>query len=195
MATFLTGKGTLGAPVLNEFGELIGLVGDLGPTGATTAVFSAGESMRVTPIVPIRLINVNPAAPPVAMLDLRSQGVTVHLVVGDEHVMSGGFGRVDAKGKLVAAEHHHELSLREKGFAVYVMWSPRERLRGQMMVRIFDADNHVVTESKSAKVDIRKAQTLTSFWSLPMLANPGTYRADVLRDATPIWRGFVRITS
>ncbi len=128
------------------------------------------------------------------LVDLRARGVTVPGIVGDEHVMTGGFGRVDAKGKLISTEHHDELSVREKAFAVFVMWSPKGRLRGQMILRLFDADNHFVTESKPVKVDFRKDQASTSSWSLPMLTNPGTYRADVLLENTPIWRSFLRIT-
>jgi hypothetical protein len=195
IATFATGRGVPGAPVLNEFGELIGLVGDLGRTGETEVAYSPGGSTLGTPIVPVRLINVDATATPVTLLDLRSRGVTIPAVISDEHAMSGGFGRVDAKGRLTSTEHHDQLSMREKAFAVFVMWSPKERLRGQMIVRFFDPDNRVVAESKPAKVDLRKDQTSTSSWTLPMLTNPGTYRADVLLDNTPIWRGFLRIAN
>lgn len=192
IATFSVGNATSGAPVLNEFGELIGLVGDRGADRASAYV--AGGSIAGTPIVPIGLVRVAPAAIPVNLIELRSRGVTVPGVVGEERVMTAGFGRVDAKGKLVSTENHNELSVREKAFAVFVMWNSKERLRGQMTVSLFDADNHPVAESKPAKVDFRKDQTSTSSWSLPMVANEGTYRADVLIDAIPVWRGYLRIT-
>ena len=85
--------------------------------------------------------------------------------------------------------------MRDKAFGVFVMWSPKERLRGLMTVRLFDDDNLIVFESKPSKVDFRRDQTLTSSWSLPILAKAGTYRADVLLGTTPIWRGFLRITA
>jgi hypothetical protein len=108
--------------------------------------------------------------------------------------MTGGVGRLDAKGKLEATEHHNELALNEKGFAVFVIWLPKERMRDQIVVRLFDGDNRVVSESKPTKVDFRKGQTSTSAWALPMVPSPGPYRADVILDGTPIWRGFVGIT-
>jgi hypothetical protein len=55
-----------------------------------------------------------------------------------------------------------QLTMREKACAVFVMWSPKERLRGQMIVRFSDPDNRVVAESKPAKVDLQKNQTSTS---------------------------------
>jgi hypothetical protein len=33
-----------------------------------------------------------------------------------------------------------------------------------------------------------------SSWKLPVPPTPGMYRADVLIDGTPIWRGFVKVT-
>jgi hypothetical protein len=194
IATFITGTGVPGAPVLNEFGELIGLVGDRGPMGEGTNVYRLGGSTPGTPIVPIGAISVDAAATRVALADLRARGVTVPGVVGDEHVVTAGFGRVDAKGKLVSTEQRAELFVRDKAFAVFVMLSPKARLRGLMNVRLFDAENRLVAESKPSKVDFRKDQTSTSSWSFPMLPNSGTYRADVLLDTTPIWRGLVRIT-
>jgi hypothetical protein len=196
VARFSVGNGVPGAPVLNEFGELIGLIGDrgsIGQDGAMAYRFISG-SLPGTPIVPISVINVDATAARVTLVDLRSRGVTVPGVVGEEHVLMAGFGRVDAKGKLVSTEQHDELSVRETAFAPFVMWYPRERLRGQVSVRLFDADNRLVAESKPTKVDIRKDQTLTSSWSIPMLPSSGTYRADVLLDTTPIWRGFLRLT-
>lgn len=194
IATFFAGDGVLGAPVLNEFGEVIGLVGDRGAVGEEAIPYRLKQSAPGTPIVPVGAIQVDAATTLVTFGDLRNRGVTVPGVVGNEHVMTAGFGRVDAKGKLVSTEQHSELSVREKAFAVFVMWFPKERLRGQMNVRLFDAENRLVAESKPAKVDLRKDQTLTSSWNLPMLLHAGTYRADVLLDTTPIWRGFLRIT-
>ncbi len=54
-ATFATGGGAPGAPVLNEFGELIGLVGDLGRTGEGTITYRPGQSILAIPIDPYAL--------------------------------------------------------------------------------------------------------------------------------------------
>jgi hypothetical protein len=194
IATFFAGGGGVpGAPVLNEFGELIGLVGNRGAIGEGEFAYRLNGPTPGTPIVPIAVIHVDGAATRVGLGDLRTRGVTVPGIVGNEHVMSAGFGRVDAKGKLVSTEQHSELSVREKAFAIFVTWYPKERLRGQMNVRLFDEENRPVAESKPAKVDFRKDQTSTSSWSFPMVQNAGTYRADVFLDTTPIWRGFLRI--
>lgn len=194
IAMFSVGNAVAGAPVLNEFGELIGLVGARGEPGERATAYRLRDSIAGTPIVPIGLVKFDAAAPRQTLLDLRSRGVTVPRVIGGEHVMTGGFGPVDAKGKLVSTEHRDELSMRDKAFGVFVMWSPKERLRGLMTVRLFDEDNLVVLESKPAKVDLRKDQTPTSSWSLPILKKTGVYRADVLLNSIPIWRGFLRIT-
>ncbi len=192
-ATFLVGSAAPGAPVLNEFGELIGLVSDVGRTGEREDVASAGSTLA-TAVIPLQVINFKPTAPTVALSDLRSREITVPGVFGDQHVLTGGIGRVDAKGKLEAPEHHSQLSIRDKAFAVFVTWTPRDRLRGQMVVRIYNGENDVVGESKAAKVDFRKSETSRSAWSFPMPPSPGVYRADVRLDGKTMWRGYVRIT-
>ena len=68
------------------------------------------------------------------------------------------------------------------------------RLKGAAVMRLRDTDNRVVVESKPSKLDVRKGQMKLSSWELPMVRVPGIYRADVLIDGKPIWRGFVRIT-
>ena len=104
IAMFSVGNAVPGAPVLNEFGELIGMVGARGEPGERATAYRLRDSIAGTPIVPIGLVKVDAAAPRVALLDLRARGVTVARVMGGEHVMTGGFGPVDAKGKLVSTE-------------------------------------------------------------------------------------------
>ena len=108
--------------------------------------------------------------------------------------MSGGFARAFAKGALSPTDQRTEFSSQEKTFTVFVNWNPKARLRGLMKLQVFDADNHLVGDSKPVKVDLRKDEASRSSWDLPMLKAAGLYRADVMLDATPIWRGFVRIT-
>ena len=83
---------------------------------------------------------------------------------------------------------------RRPGFTVFVTWDPQEALKGATVLRLFDPVNRVVAESKPDKLSLRKRQLSLSSWELPMVSAPGVYRADVLLDGKPIWRGFVRIT-
>jgi hypothetical protein len=40
----------------------------------------------------------------------------------------------------------------------------------------------------------RAENFMLSDWKMPIPERPGVYRADVMIDGVPVWRGFVRIT-
>jgi hypothetical protein len=84
--------------------------------------------------------------------------------------------------------------LRRKSFAVFLTWSPQDNLKGQARLRIHDADNRVVADSKPKKTTLRRGGLSLVSWQIPMFAATGVYRAEVLLDDKPVWRGFVRIT-
>jgi hypothetical protein len=94
------------------------LVGARGEPGERATAYRLRDSIAGTPIVPIGLVKFDAGAPRVALFDLRSRGVTVPRVVGGEHVMTGGFDPVDAKGKLASTEHRDEFSMRDKAFGI-----------------------------------------------------------------------------
>ena len=196
LATFVNGNGTPGAPVMNEYGELIGMVG--GGTPGVTRLYDLlrlRAQLKGVPIVPLTLVRLRPDAPPAAMADLRAKGELILALSGDQHVQAGGFARAIAKGATVApSEQRDDFSVRDKGFVVFVSWYPQERVRGMMRLRMLDADNRVVLESKPKKTDLRKQNLSLSAWEVPMLATAGSYRAEVMLDDKPMWRGFVQIT-
>ena len=192
LATFSVGAGVPGAPVVNEHGELIGLVGAGGPLDGAPDL-RARSTMPGTLVVPAGAVNVGAGAP-ATLKDLRLRGATIPPAFGDDHVLSAGFARADAKGKMLSASSLDDMSSRDKTFAFFVMWNPKERLRGLMKVLIFDPDNRVVAESKPLKVDLRQGQVSTSQWGFTMLAPGGPYRADVLLDDTTLYRKSVTVT-
>ena len=87
-----------------------------------------------------------------------------------------------------------EFSMRDKAFVAFVSWSPRERLRGQAVWKLFDLEGRPVSTSKPQKSDFKKGARSTSLWEVPMLSAPGIYRVEFFLDTSMMWRGFVRIT-
>ena len=197
LATFSNGTGTPGAPVLNEFGELVGMVGGAHFPGATRLLdlLRARGAMKGIPIVPMTELRVRPDAAPEAIAAMQLRGDLIAALSGEEHVVSGGFAKQINRGPAVApADQREEFSSQDKTFVTWINWSPQERVRGQGSLRMFDADNRVVMESKPAKIDLRKGQLSLSSWQIPVPSTPGLYRVDAAVDGKPIWRGFVRIT-
>lgn len=195
LATFANGTGTPGAPVLNEFGELIGLIG-AGTPGATRLhdLMRLRAQLKGVPIVPMSLVRVRPDAPVSSLSDLRARGELVSALWGDQHVQSGGFAKSVGKRPVAPVDQRDDFSVRDKTFVLFLTWNPLERLRGQTRARMYDADNRLVLESKPKKSDFRKRDVTFSTWEIPITFEPGSYRAEILLDDKPMWRGFLRIT-
>jgi hypothetical protein len=114
---------------------------------------------------------------------------------GEQHVLSGGFARSIPKSPAAAPqEQRSDFSTQEKSLTVFLTWSPQDNLKGQARLRIHDADNRVVADSKPKKTTLRRGGLSLVSWQIPMFAATGVYRAEVLLDDKPVWRGFVRIT-
>jgi hypothetical protein len=196
LATFITGFGTPGAPVVNEYGELVGIVGTALP-GATrmgTAMRFLAE-LKGTPIVPISLFQVRDHAAAKPILEMRQRGDLIPALAREENVLSGGFAREIVRGNTVApGDQRDEFSAQEKKVVIFVTWSPVDKLKGVTTIRLFDVENRKVAESPPKKVNVGKGGLTLSSWEIPITSLSGMYRADVTLDANPIWRGFVRIT-
>jgi hypothetical protein len=195
LATFINGAGTPGAPVVNEYGELIGVVG--GSAGGTRmgVLLRNRAELKGVPIVPFGLFPVQNDVASTRIADLRSRGELIAALAGDQNVLSGGFAREIARTNTVApSDQRDEFSASEKKMVAFVTWNPVEKLKGLAVIRLFDINNRPVMETKPMKLSMRKGQLSLSSWELPISSLSGTYRADVMLDARPIWRGFVRIT-
>jgi hypothetical protein len=193
IAAFVNGAGTVGAPVVNELGELLGVLGRT-PTFDMRALRAGGTiEFGHIAIVPATAVPAREGAP-MTMAEMRARGLVLEPLVNDVHVLSGGFAAQIGREQTVSLQdQRQEFSSADKDFVVFVTWAPRVRLRGQGMIQVRDVNNAVVAESKPRKLDLR-AKELTLFSArLPVFATPGTYRAEVLLDGKPAWRGYVRI--
>jgi hypothetical protein len=195
LATFINGFGTPGAPVVNEYGELLGIVG--GTPGATRLAFVMRnrEELKGVPIVPFSLLCVQENVGPTAVADLRSRGELIPVLVGEQNVLSGGFAREIARTNTVApSDQRDEFSAKEAKVVAFVTWNPVTRLKGLVTFAVFDGDNRRVMESQPKKLSLGKGQSSLSSWELPITGLSGVYRGDLMLDGKPMWRGFVRIT-
>lgn len=197
LAAFTNGTGTPGAPVVNEFGELVGMVGGAHMPGATGLLdlLRFRGTMKGIPIVPMTELRARPGAPRESIAALLQRGDLIPALSGEQHVVSGGFAKQINRGPAVApGDQREEFTSQDKTFVTWINWSPQDRVRGTSILRLFDADNRVVLESKPAKIDLRKGQLSLSSWQIPVPNAPGMYRVDAAIDGKPIWRGFVRIS-
>jgi hypothetical protein len=195
MVNFFNGIGTSGAPVMNEYGELLGFLG--GPPAPEVHRMRgiASADFGNSRVIPLSAIPAPPSAAPASLADLRARGQLLEPLQGDAHVLSGGFAPAIERGTTIRPQNQREeFSVREKELVAFVTWAPRTPLKGQTAFHFFDAHNRVVASSKPAKINFRKNDLVLSSAKVPVFQQPGTYRAEIHLDGKPAWRGYVRIT-
>ena len=186
-----------GPPVFSEFGELVGFVGGSLVSGASdlSDLLRFRAELRGVPVVPIALVRAALDAAPIALTDARARGDLIAAVQGRQHVLSAGFSRGITRTQTIApADQRNEFSTRDKEIVVFLTWSPQKRVRGALVLRMYDDANRPVLDGKPGKVDVRPGDMKMTHWRVTVPQRPGMYRADVLVDGVPHWRGFVRIT-
>lgn len=196
VASFGAGTGIPGSPVFSEFGELVGVVGGTLVAGASepSDLVYFRADLRGVPIVPVSSIAVPAGAAPIAFADAWTRGDVLHALEGREHILTAGFAKGILKDQVRPADQRQEFSPKDKEFVVFVEWGAQARLKGLQTLRLYDDHNVSLGETKPAKLDVRPGSTSLTSWKLPVPPHAGVYRAEVLIDGTPIWRGFVKVT-
>lgn len=191
---FLTGRSVTGAPVLNEFGEVIGMVAGPPPAsyrGMTVYRVGSDPGARVLPYSAIRASGAGAAA---SVADLKARNVLMRAADGRDHIINGGFAREVQRNPLRPVDQREQFSSADRQLFVFLTWDPRERLRGMMVYQLFDEENRKLAESKPAKVDFKPGNGRFSYWEVPLPPRPGSYRVDVVIGDVTLWRGlFMRI--
>ena len=189
---FQNGLPRPGSPVVNDSGEVLGLIDS--PTRMLESL-RAHDDLKGQPVLPYAEIKVDGGGSGASLDDLRARGELMPPVLGEAHVVSGGFAATINTRPIVApSDQRTEFTTAEKSFTVFLTWSPQERLRGMMAMKLFTVENRPLSQSKPKKTDLRKQELVLVSWQIPMLQTPGVYRADVTIDDRVMWRGFVRIT-
>ena len=195
---------TIGAPVLNEYGEAVGtttshlsVVGasvlDLGTIGSETGGYPRGGRVRGFPPAPAQ------SSASRTLEDLDKDGLFVKALARTPHSVLGILGTgVEHQGKAripVATDQRFRFSRAEKSCVVFVTWIPALKQDSTAAFELFDENNRRVAGTDPAKVKLRPGESFVHHWtiSLPALV-PGIYRVDVKLGPDPVWRSFFRVT-
>jgi len=194
VVTFGNAFGMPGAPVVDEYGELLGMVGAgmPGDPRPVEHILAARGDLKGAPIIPFGVVGSQASASPLALDQLRSTGRVMSPVAGGNQVASGGFVRGAKRGD-PGSDFVDRFTTADKIISVVLAWSPADRLRGQSVIRLFDADNNVLASSQPRRVNYGKGSYTQSRWEIPTPPKAGFYRVDVMIDQTTFWRGFLRV--
>lgn len=198
--TFSPPERSIGAPLLNEYGEVIGVAGGalLPGTGTLGRVSYApiGFGIQTGRAVPITDLKTDASAPATLhelstrgeFLTLLRKGVAFQGSLGTAvNTSAPGYTRV------VDAKTEFQRSAGEIYLVIVWEQDPKAK-KGQTTFRVYDVNNRLLSESKPGKVDLKPGRTGSTHWKFSIANWPvGTYRADVTYDGEPVWRGFFKV--
>jgi len=147
----------------------------------------AQEETRGNRLIDYAEFRVPENAASVSLDEMRARGELMTPVLGEAHVLSGGFAAAISRGPTIApTDQRTEFSTTEKGFTVFVTWSPQDRLKGMMSMKLFTADNRTVLQTTPKKSDLKKQDLVLASWQISM---PTSWR--VSRRCHDGWQGDV----
>jgi Trypsin-like peptidase domain len=195
----------IGSPLLDEYGDLIGVIGgSMIPGWASTkklpgVYYNGSQLANANPglvAVPIKSFSKpDSARAATTFSQLASDGTFTSIISRFENIQYGTLARhVETKPVPRTIDDTYEFRNADP-LIVFLEWRPKEKVKGASIVRIYDLAGHLLTESKPSKVDVKPAPNSSYTWWKAEIASlkPGIYRVDVLVDSSPIWRAFFKV--
>ena len=193
-----------GGPVLDEYGEVIGLLGGSLLPGSAASLSGGGypplagsptSASFAVPIISLRAA-LSGAGAPTTLAGLAANGQFMPLLHGRDQVSFGTFAlSMDKKnGASWPRDQKDQFSSSEGQMLLFINWNSKDKLKGSALVRFYDLDNRKIAESHSVNVNVRPDAPPSTYWAIPLEQfSPGVYRADVYFGESPVWRKFIRI--
>lgn len=196
----------IGSPVVNQFGEVIGIVGgDILPgvsftatsqgTGAPGIISPPSSAPGLTiPVEIFKLPSSNQSAK--TLEDLLAIGVFFPPLTARDRVGFAALAlQVERKnGPVWPRGVRSQFSLGDKNMALFVNWQSKAKYKGVASAHFFDLDNKEVGHTPPLKVNIHPGNIDSAYWTIPLETfAPGIYRVDVDLGGASAWRQFFRV--
>ncbi len=194
----------VGSPVLNDYGEVIGLAAGSflpgAPFAGDVALFyrngQLGSPTRGALAVPISMVD-ETGARLTTIATLAMNGQFTPVLVENQQILNGTLAReINRKVNPPAPiDEKSEFSRADSKAVVFLTWMPKQKRSAIPTLRLFDMDNRMIYENVSKKKVSFSVNTLSySAWDMELTKVPtGIYRLDVLLDTDTVWRTFFRI--
>ena len=193
-----------GGPLLNERGEVIGMLGGALPESLVPQIprdistyNAAGATYTITAsAIPISLVIPPSSLTPTSLQTLWANGQFTLPVAASRNVTFGMLVQgKPARGRApFIKEMKYDFTRQDDAATVYVGLQSIEALKTTAQLRMYDADNHVLSNGEPIKVTLRRGETQDRYWSFSVgVLNPGIYRADVFLGESVAWRTYFRV--
>lgn len=197
----------LGSPLLDGYGDVIGVMGGgLIPgfwsiLGRTSHSFSSsyrlGRVSRGQLAIPISQVNLRFADGHNKNLhELKLAGQFIEPLVEVRNITFGRLARDVIMRRSIPnlIDEKTEFAQKDGRVALALTWEPTEKRKVRVHLRLYDVENKLLFESRPSKVRLRPGRRFENAWKLSIENLPaGIYRIDVLLDQEPHWRTYFRM--
>jgi hypothetical protein len=200
---------SIGSPVVDEYGEVVALTsGVAAPGGGMLAVPSGGLIYGAFPANLMNTEFVSLATTAIAISNVQAadektleamwqSNAFIEPLIPAENIGRATIGKTLRKGSPYPDVSNEQFQYRtsDKSVFVFISWSPRVKQRGMGTMKVYDADNNIVLQSKPNKMNVSPGDSMTATtWEIPLASiKPGLYRVDVFLDTSPIFRSFFKV--
>jgi len=193
-----------GSPVVNAYGEAIGLAVSPGTwpgwTSRNVLRFNRAPSLEsaVLMVTPLKRIDVGSTGVPLSLDALRDRGEFMQPLTDSEHIGQALLLRQIDDQRLSAGmmpmQGDFEFSRSIGELIVFVYWNPLAELKTNYRLEIYDLDNQPLFRGETRHLELKAYTRSHTVWNLS-IGNlpPATYRADLIMEGQAVWRGFFKI--
>jgi hypothetical protein len=198
----------IGSALLNEQGDVIGILGGSLLPGARTAqtisysgltsisgTIAGQQEILVVPIDSLPADALNKSGTTLA--ELVQKGELTPALVDFPDLILGEMGRQLLENQRIPSitDLTNSFKRSDADAVLQVVWRPKNRWKGMVSLQIYDIDNHLVGQPEPKKADLRPGESTFSTWHIGIAKlQEGVYRIDLMRDQAPYWRTYFRIS-
>lgn len=190
----------MGGVLLNEYGEVIGIIGSPAyPWGiSSNEVMAVGFTTRKSHgmAIPIDIVNLEQTSPS-TLGKLALAGELLLPISNRIPILYAQLTHRIEKGETRQwpVDNSSEFFRRDGKIGIFVMWTPKEKLKGIVDFFLYNDQNNLLASSRNrTEVNFKPDRQISTAWEMEVSRlNPGIYRIDVQISGVPYWRKFFRI--
>jgi S1-C subfamily serine protease len=199
-----------GSPVINEFGEVIGVLSYYSLVPGLSSldvlrqdhVFSypgnlfqmSADSQFAVPISTVQIPSLNRLVTTFA--DLMKSGQFMAKLVRSENILQGTIAKSIRRqdSALDAVDSKFEYQRKDGQISVLITWAVKTKIKSTAALLLYDIDNELLGTAAPSKLKLNKGALGYSSWTLDVSRlHAGLYRVDLVLGPDAIWRSFFRL--
>jgi hypothetical protein len=198
------GSGASGGALINDYGEVIGILGGVLPESFLSGFSSQADSELIyattggTSVAASMLPKTVPASRS-TLQDLWTKGQMMPPITNSKYILFGmlSHGEKTKGKKFQPGERDQKVTFQRSDASASALlhFANSENFKSTAVVKLYDVDNRTLASGKTEKLNVTRGEVAERMWQLPLSnLSPGIYRVDVEVGDGVAWRQFFKLT-